>query len=255
MQTAPHVKICGLTNLEDAELACSLGVWALGMIFYEGSPRRCSAEAAQQIAARLRRRAELCGVYVNAPLDEIAANVDTLGLTLVQLHGDEGPAFCGEVKRRTGARVIKAAQVRGAGDVRALERFHVDFHLFDAPGRRGSARGPALRGGTGETFDWSVLAARRSKVPMILSGGLQPGNVAEAIAATHPYALDSASGTEAAPGHKDPQLLRDFVAAVRSAAGPNEPEPRPEPEPTRASQPADAPQATSGPTPAAAPRA
>jgi phosphoribosylanthranilate isomerase len=207
------VKICGITNLADAELAAGLGVWALGMVFFDGSPRRCSLAAAHEIAARLRRRVELCGVYVNSPLDEVLAHAETLGLDLVQLHGDEGPAFCAEVRRRTGARVIKATQVAAAGDVRALERFHVDFHLFDAAA---PARG--LRGGTGETFDWSMLAARRSRVPMILSGGLDAGNVAEGIAAVHPFAVDSASGTEAAPGHKDPERLRAFVEAARAGA-------------------------------------
>jgi len=213
------VKICGITSLEDAELAAGLGVWALGMIFYEGSPRECSGAAAQEICARLRRRVELCGVYVNAPLDEIVAHAQALGLSLVQLHGDEGPAFCAEVRRRTGARVIKAAQIAGAGDVRALGRFHVDFHLFDAPDRRPRRGHPKVRGGTGEAFDWSMLAPRRSKVPMILSGGLHAGNVAEAIAAVRPYAVDSASGTEAAPGRKDPDRLRAFVEAARAGAG------------------------------------
>src|SRR3984957_18377223 len=129
---APRVKICGITNLADAELATELGAWALGMIFYEGSPRQCSAAEAQVITATLRRRVELCGLFVNASLQEIVSASDELGLTMVQLHGDEGPAFCAEVRRRTGLRVIKAAQVAGSGDVRDLERFHVDFHLLDA---------------------------------------------------------------------------------------------------------------------------
>ena len=129
---APRVKICGITNLADASLACELGAWAVGMIFYEGSARRCSLASAREICHALRRRVELCGVFVNAPLDDIARAADELGLTLVQLHGDEGPSFCAEVARRTGARVIKAAQVSTVGDVRALERFHVDFHLLDA---------------------------------------------------------------------------------------------------------------------------
>jgi phosphoribosylanthranilate isomerase len=108
--------------------------------------------------------------------------------------------------------VIKAAQVSGPGDVRDLERFHVDFHLLDARAR--SPERAALRGGTGETFDWELLALRRSKLPLILSGGLNAGNVAEAIARGRPHAVDTASGTEAAPGHKDPQKLRAFFAAV-----------------------------------------
>jgi phosphoribosylanthranilate isomerase len=158
----------------------------------------------------------LCGVYVNAPLERIEHDCEELGLTLVQLHGDEGPAFCREVARRTGARVIKAEQVADAGDIRDIERFHVDFHLLDAaPAHAG---GP--RGGTGRAFDWRLIAARRSHVPLILSGGLDPGNVGEAIAVTRPYAVDTASGTEAAPGHKDPSRLRAFMAAVAAAAPP-----------------------------------
>jgi len=216
MSDAPRVKICGITNLADAELAVELGAWALGMIFYERSPRRCSPEQALAIAAALRRRVELCGVYVNAPLEQIVRDGEQLGLGLVQLHGDEGPAFCGEVARRTGARVIKAVQVSGAGDVRDLERFHVDYHLLDARAKASERR--ALRGGTGESFDWTLLRVRRSKVPLILSGGLRPENVAAAIATAHPFAVDTASGTEAAPGHKDPEKLRAFFAAVAAGA-------------------------------------
>jgi phosphoribosylanthranilate isomerase len=135
---------------------------------------------------------------------------------MVQLHGDEGPAFCGEVPRRTGARVVKAAQVAGPGDVRDLERYHVDFHLLDA--RAKALQKQALRGGTGETFDWNLLSERRSKVPLILSGGLNPSNVAEAIAQTRPFAVDSASGTESAPGQKDEEKLKAFFAAARCSA-------------------------------------
>jgi phosphoribosylanthranilate isomerase len=218
MDTAVRVKICGVTNLPDAELAAQLGAWSLGLNFYEGSPRRCSAEQAVTIAASLRRQVALCGVYVNATLEQIERDCTELGLAMVQLHGDEGPAFCAEAKRRTGALVIKAAQVSGAGDVRAIERFHVDFHLLDARAR--SPERSSLRGGTGETFDWTLLAARRSRVPLILSGGLDAGNVAEAIAAVRPFAVDSASGTESSPGHKDPDRVRALFAAVRSAQAP-----------------------------------
>jgi phosphoribosylanthranilate isomerase len=146
---------------------------------------------------------------------------------MLQLHGDEGPAFCAEAGHRSGARVIKAVQVSSVGEVRDVERFHVDYHLLDArasaPGRQG------LRGGTGEPFDWSLLAARRSKLPLILSGGLRPDNIVEAMAAAsrqgpraEPFAVDTASGTEAAPGRKDPELLRGFFA---EACG--QPQPRP----------------------------
>jgi phosphoribosylanthranilate isomerase len=221
--TTPRIKICGLTRLQDAELATELGAWAVGMVFYERSPRVCSRAEALRITTALRRRVELCGVFVNAPLDEVLATAEELGLTLLQLHGDEGPAYCAEVARRSGARVIKAAQVSTVGEVRDVERFHVDYHLLDA---RASAPGRgALRGGTGEAFDWSLLAARRSRVPLILSGGLHAENVAEALAhaarlgpRAHPFALDTASGTESVPGRKDPERLRAFFAAVEQAA-------------------------------------
>jgi phosphoribosylanthranilate isomerase len=151
-------------------------------------------------------------VFVNASMEEIVDVCERVPLTLLQLHGDEGPSFCSEAARRTGARVIKALQVAGVGDVRDAERFHTDFHLLDA--RSATIGKEDLRGGTGETFDWSLLAARRSKTPLILSGGLTPANVADAIERVRPYAVDSASGTESSPGHKDPAKLRDFFAAV-----------------------------------------
>lgn len=213
--TPTRVKVCGITSLRDAELAVELGAWALGMIFFEDSPRACSLAEAQRIASSLRRNAELCGVFVNAPLDEVAATGQALGLSMLQLHGDEGPAFCAEASRRTGARVVKAAQVSGPGDVRDLERFHVDFHLLDARARAPERR--ALRGGTGETFDWTLLRPRRSRIPLILSGGLNPANVGEAIAVAAPYAVDTASGTEAAPGRKDADRLTAFFDSVQTA--------------------------------------
>lgn len=215
--TPTRVKICGLTSLRDAELAVELGAWALGMIFFDGSPRRCSLPEAQLIAAALRRKVQLCGVFVNAPLDQVIATSEDLGLSMIQLHGDEGPSFCAEAARKSGAQVIKAAQVSGPGDVRDLERFHVDFHLLDARARAPERSG--LRGGTGETFDWTLLAARRSKIPLILSGGLSSDNVGAAIASTGPFAVDTASGTEAAPGRKDPDRLSAFFASVQTASG------------------------------------
>ncbi|HEY3829558.1 MAG TPA: phosphoribosylanthranilate isomerase [Solirubrobacteraceae bacterium] len=216
----PSVKVCGVTRLQDAELAVELGAWAVGMVFYEPSPRRCSQEEALRITTALRRRVELCGVFVNAPLERVLGTAEELGLTLLQLHGDEGPAYCSEAARRSGARIIKAVQVSSEGDVRDVERFHTDYHLLDArasePGREG------LRGGTGQSFEWSLLAGRRSKVPLILSGGLRPDNVLEAIETASrqgprsaPFAVDTASGTEAAPGLKDPDALRAFFAELQ----------------------------------------
>jgi phosphoribosylanthranilate isomerase len=216
--TRTQLKICGITRLDDAELAVELGAWAIGMVFYEPSPRRCSLAEAQAIVTVLRRKVELCGVFVNASMEEIVDVSEQLGLTLLQLHGDEGPAFCGEAARRTGARVIKALQVSGMADIQDASRFHTDYHLLDArsvtPGRE------SLRGGTGETFDWGLLAGRRSKIPLILSGGLAPENVTEAIERVHPYAVDTASGTEQAPGRKDHAKLREFFASVERADAP-----------------------------------
>jgi phosphoribosylanthranilate isomerase len=205
----PRIKFCGITTVDDAQRAADAGAWALGMILWPGSERRCTVGEAPGIAARL-RRVELVGVFVNAPLDEVAGLVDAIGLTMVQLHGDEGPAYCSEIARRTGARVIKAHRVRARADLQALEPFHTDFHLLDAyvPGRRG---------GTGEVFDWELVAARHSTVPFILSGGLTAQNVAEAIAVTRPFAVDVASGTEKSPGVKDPAKLEAFAAAVAAS--------------------------------------
>ena len=207
----PRFKICGITGLDDAKRAVEVGAWAVGVILWPGSPRRASLATAERIAATLRRQVEVAGVFVNAPLDEVTDTIDATGLTMAQLHGDEGPAFCAEVARRTGAKVIKARRVHSGADIAALAPFHTDFHLLDTyrPGRWG---------GTGETFDWELAAQRRSAVPMILSGGLTPENVGDAIAATRPFAVDTASGTEVRPGVKDPEKLRAFAAAVKVAA-------------------------------------
>jgi phosphoribosylanthranilate isomerase len=202
--TQPRVKICGTTSPEDALLAVELGAWAVGLIFHPPSPRYLEVERAMEIASAVRRRTEIAGVFVNRPLDEVARMADQLGLTLLQLHGDEGPAFCAEAARRTGCRVIKAARVRSRGDVEALQAFHTDFHLLDSPAP-----------GSGTTFDWSI--ARDAGRPLILSGGLTPENVAEGVAAVRPFAVDVASGVEAEPGRKDPARLEAFFAAARSA--------------------------------------
>lgn len=203
------VKICGITRLEDAELALGHGAWALGFILWPSSKRYVEPAVAAGITRVVRRKVETVGVFVNQPLDEIAGAVDVLGLTHVQLHGDEGPSFCTAVAQRTGAKVIKALRIRHAADIRDSERYHTDFHLLDT-GKAGSY------GGTGETWDWSLVRQRRAKVPLLLSGGLTPDNVADAIAAVRPWGVDVASGVEASPGVKDPAKLEAFFAAVQS---------------------------------------
>ena len=205
-----RVKICGITNLDDARRAADLGAWALGMIFWPESPRACPSDAAEAIAAELRRRTELVGVFVNATLDEVTEAADHASLSILQLHGDEGPAYCREAARRTGARVMKAVRVGSAAHVRALQGFHTDLHLLDA-------YVPGSRGGTGESFNWELARMHRGPAPVVLSGGLTPDNVGEAIAAARPFAVDTASGTEAEPGRKDPAKLTAFFRAVEAA--------------------------------------
>ena len=206
-----RVKICGVTNLEDGREAVRLGAWALGLIHHEDSPRFCEPAVAAQIGSELRRRCELAGVFVNPTLNEVEDAVANAGLSIVQLNGEEGPSFCTEAARRTGAKVIKAIHVASAADVHGAEVYRTDFHIFDT--RRGE-----LRGGTGVAFDWELLAERRSEVPAIVAGGLTPDNVATAIDVTHPYAVDVASGVEAEPGRKDHALLAAFFDAARDGA-------------------------------------
>ncbi|MSX02377.1 MAG: phosphoribosylanthranilate isomerase [Actinobacteria bacterium] len=208
MSGATAIKICGITSVSDALMAVEAGAWAVGCIMWDGSARRCEQAQAREICKQLHREAQVCGVFVNAPLDQVVGEVDALGFTMVQLHGDEGPAFCEAVRSRTGAKVIKAIRVHSGEQVNDLERFHhVDYHLLDTYHED-------LRGGTGESWDWSLAASRHSSIPLILSGGLDSGNVAEAIAAVHPFAVDTASGTDSSPGVKDPEKVEDFCRAV-----------------------------------------
>jgi phosphoribosylanthranilate isomerase len=227
---ATRVKHCGIARVEDAQLAIEAGAWALGMIFWPQSPRACAPDVAAEIGRRHRRQAELVGVFVNQPLDAIAELAELVPLSHVQLHGDEGPAFCTEVARRTGAKVIKAERIRSKADLQALTTFRsVDFHLVDA-------HVEGMRGGTGQTVDRRILLERLSdEIPLILSGGLTAENVGEAIAEIAPFAVDVASGTEAEPGVKDPEKLRAFSEAV-AATAPPEPEPA---EPVEPAEPAE----------------
>jgi phosphoribosylanthranilate isomerase len=206
-----RVKFCGITRIEDAREAARLGAWAIGLIHHDPSPRRVDDDVAAEIGAELRRRLEVVGVFVNPTLEQVVAAAEGESLTMLQLHGREGPAFCQEAARRTGCRVMKAFRVRSAAEVRAAEAFRTDLHLFDAH-RAGTP------GGTGESFDWELLTARSSSVPFVLSGGLDPDNVAGAVAVARPYAVDVASGIESEPGIKDHELMASFFANAQSAA-------------------------------------
>lgn len=204
-------KFCGIRRIEDAEFAAELGAWAIGINLWRGSSRYCDLDTAAAISAAVRRRVEVAGVFVNPTLDEVAEAAMNIPLSIVQLHGDEGPAFCREVARRTGCRVIKALHVQSSADVQAAEAYRVDFHLLDT-------FVPGMQGGTGESFDWEIAAARRSEVPVILAGGLTPENVGEAIAVVRPDIVDVAGGIESAPGVKDPILMQAFAEQVRLAS-------------------------------------
>ncbi|MEA2471505.1 MAG: phosphoribosylanthranilate isomerase [Thermoleophilaceae bacterium] len=208
-----RVKLCGITSQADAKLAAESGAWAIGMIFTDVSPRQVEVATAAEIGASMRRRVEVAGVFLNAPLDEVVELADLCALTMVQLHGDEGPSYCAELGHRTGLKVIKAARVRDRASVQALRAFRVgvDYHLLDAYAED-------AHGGTGTTFSWDLAKERGAGPPLILSGGITPENVAEAVASVRPFAVDSASGTESAPGVKDPVKVAALMRAVEQAS-------------------------------------
>jgi phosphoribosylanthranilate isomerase len=203
-----RIKICGITNLEDALLAAELGADALGFIFYVKSPRKVAPETAREIIAQLPPFVASVGVFVDeaaAAVQELAASV---GLDWVQLHGQESPEYC----RNLGRKVIKGFRIKDEDSLRLLADYQgaAQALLLDTY-KKGQV------GGTGEIFDWHL--ARKAKIygHIILAGGLTSENVAQAIATALPAAVDAASGTEAAPGKKDPGKLRAFFeAAVNS---------------------------------------
>lgn len=204
-----RIKFCGITRSEDALLALELGAWAVGMVFHRESPRACQIDDAFEIATAVKRQAESVGVFHNASLDSVARIADLVGLTLIQLHGDEGPDYCAEIARRTGCGVIKATRVKSPGDVLDLRVFRTAYHLLDA-------HVPGAVGGTGSTFPWEFARSHAGPAPFILAGGLTAENVVEAIAEASPFAVDVASGVEVSPGIKDPVRMRDFADAVHS---------------------------------------
>ena len=201
------IKICGITNLADALLAAELGADALGFIFYPQSPRKVDPEMARAIIAQLPPFVAAVGVFVDeeaAMVRDLAARV---GLDWVQLHGQESPEYC----RGLGCKVIKGFRIRDEASLRLLADYQgaAQALLLDTY-KKGQA------GGTGESFDWRLAREARKYGRIILAGGLRPENVAQAIAAAQPDAVDAASGTEASPGKKDPVKLRAFFKAVGS---------------------------------------
>ena len=205
-----RVKICGITNREDALFAVAQGVDALGFIFYERSPRYVHPERVGRIVSALPPFVTPVGVFVNTAREEVLAIARLTGLRAVQLHGDETPAECLGYP----IPVIRALRVGDGFDPASLSDFPVDTFLLDTAKK-------GWYGGTGETFDWRVARAAAAHGRIILSGGIDPSNVADAARTVNPYAVDCGSGVEAAPGRKDHDRIADFFEALRSATRDN----------------------------------
>lgn len=200
------VKVCGITRLVDAELAADLGAAMLGFVFWPGSPRFIDPYAARRIILRLPPHVTAVGVFVDQPMDYVKAVANLLRLGAIQLHGAESAAYC----RALASRVIKAIPVPdSAGELNVRDWPPEVTLLLDA-------YDPVRKGGTGQCIDWTVAAAVARRRRVILSGGLRPDNVVEAIERVRPYAVDVASGVEERPGVKDPGRLRAFFEAMRS---------------------------------------
>jgi len=200
-----RVKICGITNLEDALLAADLGAQALGFIFYSKSPRSIKPEAARDIISNLPPLVLSIGVFVDEEAGVVREVAQTVGLDWVQLHGKESPDYC----RTLGRRVIKGFRVQDESSLAVLPDYRdaVQALLLDT-------YRPGTPGGTGETFDWELARRAQNYGPIILAGGLTAANISQAITVAQPAAVDVASGVEAGPGVKDPEKLRAFFAAV-----------------------------------------
>ncbi len=201
------VKICGITNYEDAAMAADLGADALGFNFFPKSRRYITPEEARKIIRRIPPFVVTVGLFVNAAeQSQVSAIAHAAGVQVIQLHGDETPEFC---RGLSGWTVIKALRIGKSGIQEDPEAFPVQAFLLDS-------RDDALFGGTGKTFDWN-LAKNISRVrPIILAGGLTPENVREAIRVVDPYAVDVCSGVESAPGKKSAQKVMEFMNEVRN---------------------------------------
>lgn len=202
-----RVKICGVTRVEDALLACALGADAIGMVMTDSSPRCVSIERARDIRAALPAFVDAVVLSHGLPADQVGRIIGMLRPDLVQFHGLEDAAFC-EI---FGVRYLKALGMAGDVDVRAVMAAHAHAAGFVLDGHP-----PGQQGGQGKTFDWTRIPRDLGR-PVLLAGGLNPDNVGDAIRAVRPWAVDLASGVESAPGVKDPAKLRAFFAAVHAA--------------------------------------
>jgi phosphoribosylanthranilate isomerase len=202
-----RVKICGITNLADAQAAVGAGADALGFNFYEPSPRHLTVPAAAGISKQLPPFVMRVGVFVNAPEELVTRAIGECGLAMLQFHGDEPPEFCTQF----GLMSMKAFRLRDAETLKELPKYPTEAWLLDA-------WSPEARGGTGEKFNWDLaVEARKFGRPVFLAGGLTPENVAAAVRQVRPFGVDVASGVESSPGKKDRTKVKAFIKAVRSA--------------------------------------
>jgi phosphoribosylanthranilate isomerase len=200
-----RVKVCGITNLDDALAATEMGADALGFVLAP-SPRQVSPEDLRRLVAELPPFITKVGVFVNSPLDEVRRIMSNCGLDLAQLHGSESPEYCEALFPRA----IKAFQVKDATVLKQLPLYRASAYLLDGYHSK-------LKGGSGQSFDWEILQQAKGLGRIILSGGLTPENVARAIAVAKPYGVDVASGVEARPGKKDHTKLAAFIKAVKES--------------------------------------
>jgi len=206
--TRTRIKICGITRLEDALEASALGVDAVGFVFYDKSPRYIDPQKAASIIRQLPPFVSAVGLFVNPTQDYIAEVLQSVPLGVIQLHGDESADFCSAQRRR----VMKAVPISDADDLKETARFNCPV-LLDAKAPAG------VYGGTGRSFDWSLLKDFEHDFPLTLAGGLNIDNVEEAMSIRQWFALDVSSGVESSPGIKDAEKMRAFVAAVNNAKG------------------------------------
>ena len=199
------VKICGITNVEDALAAVEAGADALGFVFYPPSPRYVEPERVRAIVDRLPPFVTTVGLFVDVSVQTINDIAARCGLDRLQLHGDESPEFCARVERP----VIKAFRIKGANSLVRLPDYKVSAYLLDA-----YVEG-ALPGGTGASFAWELAAQAKPYGPLILAGGLTPENVETAIRQVCPYGVDVSTGVERAPGLKDHAKVRTFIARAK----------------------------------------
>jgi phosphoribosylanthranilate isomerase len=200
------LKFCGITNHQDALLAVELGVDALGFVFAP-SPRQVKPETARRIIGSLPPLVRTVGVFVDENPALMRDIVNFCGLDMVQLHGNEPPHICADLMPRA----IKAFCLKDEQDLRSLNAYYRKARAFLFDGYAGE-----MKGGTGTTFDWGLaVKAKKLGVPVILAGGLNPGNVREAIRTVRPYAVDVSSGIEERPGKKSPLLMREFIQSIR----------------------------------------